>query len=128
MQRALWNASLIFCGMGVAVTFAWRRRLPDAQPQSFPSGGVLEDPKLAVVCKYGLPSSENLLLSPAFVASMCYRSRTANWVAEHLTAEDVSMRRVSRGNSSFVEDSRMPQPFRVSTADYDRSGWSRGHL
>ena len=78
-------------------------------------------------CKWGLPSDEHVLVKRGFCASLNYRTRIPNWVAEHLTnapAEESA----SRERSKFRQEEVVPSIFRASNSDYRDSDFSRGHL
>jgi DNA/RNA endonuclease G (NUC1) len=75
-----------------------------------------------------MPSTENVITTPAYVCSMNYRFRVPNWVAEHLTMENVQGRQASRAQANFYSDPAVPLLFRSINADYWDSGWSRGHM
>ncbi|WFD30439.1 nuclease [Malassezia sp. CBS 17886] len=66
----------------------------------------------------------------AYVSSYDRRLRHPLWTAEHLTAASIAKRPggPNRGQSVFVEDTRIPASFRSTNADYFRSGYDRGHM
>ncbi|KAJ2629310.1 nuclease [Coemansia sp. RSA 1290] len=53
--------------------------------------------------------------------------RNPNWVAEHLTRENLQGT-ADRADSEFHEDPDIPSSFRALLKDYYRSGYDRGHM
>eukprot|EP00966_Prymnesium_polylepis_P256281 5920173-Prymnesium_polylepis.1 len=103
------------------------REIPAAPPE--PSSTA--DDALAAarrVCPHGLPSSENIRTHHNYCASVNYRLRIPNWVAEHLTAAEVDDPTADRKHSRFKEDASVPASFRAGNEDYRNSNLSRGHL
>lgn len=60
---------------------------------------------------------------------LCYdaKHRQPRWVYERLT-EEALKGEVDRRNYGFQEDPMIPEPFRSTSKDYQRSGYDRGHL
>ncbi|KAK6541280.1 nuclease, variant 2 [Orbilia ellipsospora] len=54
--------------------------------------------------------------------------RNPAWVAEQITAESLVGGRSDRKNSTFLEDTSVPEKFRAKLKDYFRSGYDRGHM
>eukprot|EP00922_Rhytidocystis_sp_ex-Travisia-forbesii_P041522 GHVS01062018.1.p1 GENE.GHVS01062018.1~~GHVS01062018.1.p1 ORF type:complete len:355 (-),score=40.74 GHVS01062018.1:1041-2105(-) len=77
-----------------------------------------------------LPSQENLLLRKGFLCSVSYRTKVPNWVAEKLSSTEETPPEVQgdRSRSRFVADQDVPPMWRAKLSDYERSGYSRGHL
>jgi endonuclease G len=68
-----------------------------------------------------------------YLASISYRLKMPNWVAECLTPSDLHAKGsgVSRKRSSFKADPQVPENFRARLADYKAAsglGLNRGHL
>ncbi|KAF8819892.1 Dna/Rna non-specific endonuclease [Cardiosporidium cionae] len=74
-----------------------------------------------------LPSFENLRLRKSYLASINYRYRIPNWVAEKLAYEQLQGEGL-RENSHFRSDPSVPQLWRATQCDYHSSGFHRGHL
>jgi endonuclease G len=55
-------------------------------------------------------------------------TRTPLWVAEHLTRSDVEAAEGFGRRASFHAERTLPQGERAELADYERSGYDRGHL
>lgn len=50
-------------------------------------------------------------------------------MAEHLTVDSLKPSEgVGRGNSTFKEDSTVPDLYKAKLSDYLRSGYDRGHM
>jgi hypothetical protein len=84
-------------------------------------------------CKYGLPSMDNIIVRKSYVASMNFKTRTPNWVAERIFASNMSETTNVEGvalrhNSQFKSDQSIPESVRANVKDYWKSGYSRGHL
>ena len=82
-----------------------------------------------------LPSTEGLRIFRNFVLSYDRRTRNANWVFEHLSADHLPVYkkgggdvRPDRKDIEFFEDASIHQYFRSTNKDYLRSGYDRGHL
>ncbi|KAH8289970.1 hypothetical protein KR018_012431 [Drosophila ironensis] len=84
--------------------------------------------RMGQIMKYGFPGLDDLRLYSDFVLSYDRRNRVAHWVCEHLQAEHINSRRVSRRRRDYHPDMRVPSTFRSDLADYRRSGFDRGHL
>jgi len=80
-----------------------------------------------LICKYGFPSTTNLSFFATYVASVNYRTRIPNWVAERLTRETLQEGAVCR-KERFKIDTETPEIFRATNRDYRDSGFDRGHL
>ena len=78
---------------------------------------------------FGLPSTENILFNQDYVVAYDTKNRTAFWSAEHISkAIFAKSGSRDRRNSKFQEDERLPAVFRAKMADYQGSGFDRGHL
>lgn len=77
--------------------------------------------------RYGLPSNSNINLRLCYVSSLDHRMKVPVWVAEHLTVESTSGT-AHRKEARFREDADVPPLFRSQLGDYQRSGYSRGHM
>ena len=70
---------------------------------------------------------EQILRRKAYVASFNSQTLMPNWVAWQLTAEHADGH-VKRNSVSFRADEDVDEPYRVTTHDYSRSGFDRGHM
>lgn len=73
----------------------------------------------------GVPSQ--LLVNDAYASNFNRETLLPNWVAWRLTADHASGN-VQRKSASFTPDDRIDEAHRVTTYDYMRSGYDRGHL
>lgn len=70
---------------------------------------------------------EQRLTRKAYIASFNNRTLMPNWVAWKLTRQHTNGSQ-KRGQVKFEEDREVAPQHRVSTFDYNRSGFDRGHL
>lgn len=78
--------------------------------------------------KYGNPGPvSDFLLRSRYAASYNRALRNPNWVAEHLTRDNLKGT-ADRSTSEFHEDPHIPAMFRALLKDYYRSGYDRGHM
>ncbi|KAG0647737.1 nuclease [Hyphodiscus hymeniophilus] len=78
--------------------------------------------------QYGFPGPvADLATRNALISSFDRRLRNPSWVAEHITAESLSLANGDRKHSYFAEDGAVPEKFRGKLKDYARSGYDRGH-
>ncbi|KAJ2723999.1 nuclease [Coemansia sp. Benny D115] len=78
--------------------------------------------------KYGHPGPvSDFFTRSRYAASYNRALRNPNWVAEHLTQENLRGP-ADRATSEFHEDTQLPVPFRALLKDYFRSGYDRGHM
>jgi endonuclease G len=75
--------------------------------------------------RHDLP--EQLLVRKAYLCSFNRQTLMPNWVAWRLTAAH-TRGRLSREGVKFQEDEDVAPQYRVSTYDYNRSGYDRGHM
>lgn len=81
------------------------------------------------IVKHGFPSTDNLRSYEDFILSYDRRTRTANWVLEHLTPEKVTrVEGIERSKMKFLEDQSVHMFHRATNKDYQGSGYDRGHL
>ncbi len=71
--------------------------------------------------------AELRLEKTGFSLSFNYKMNIPNWVAWELNAEKL-VERESRKNSKFEPDPMLSPNIAVTTNDYKRSGWDRGHM
>ena len=70
--------------------------------------------------------SEQILYRHGYIASYNKDNKIPNWVAWHLTAAHTRGEAQRPGNA-WHEDPDVPRP-RATSADYRKSGWTRGHM
>eukprot|EP00918_Siedleckia_nematoides_P052878 GHVU01115438.1.p1 GENE.GHVU01115438.1~~GHVU01115438.1.p1 ORF type:complete len:615 (-),score=71.43 GHVU01115438.1:2534-4378(-) len=74
-----------------------------------------------------LPSYENIYLREGYLASVSYRNKIPNWVAERIGVDTIQGPG-SRAGLLFKADQQVPLPWRASTEEYRQRWYSRGHL
>ncbi|KAJ2156520.1 nuclease [Coemansia sp. RSA 552] len=78
--------------------------------------------------KYGNPGPvSDFMVRSRYAASFNRALRNPNWVAEHLTKDNLKGT-ADRADSVFREDAAIPAMFRALLKDYYRSGYDRGHM
>jgi DNA/RNA endonuclease G (NUC1) len=77
---------------------------------------------------FGVPDAEHLSEHLGYVASLNYKTRTPNFVVEHLTRERLAIEDGDRKFSTFHPNQTVFPLFRAGNEDYLRSGFSRGHM
>lgn len=85
--------------------------------------------RVSQIMRFGFPSLDNIRSFDDYILSYDRKTRTANWVFEHLTASHVQHNdAVDRSKSDFKADESIHQYFRADNSDYKKSGYDRGHL
>lgn len=80
------------------------------------------------VFQYGFPGPvADLRAAPSLTSSFDRARRNPHWVAEHITPQSLLLSGGNRRHSVFAEDLSIPEKFRAKLADYQRSGFDRGH-
>ena len=74
--------------------------------------------------RYGVPAADLVLYNRYYVLGYSYYFRQAKWALEII---DQSMQPLERAEN-FRPDYRIPDMFRADLADYEGSGYDRGHL
>ncbi|XP_022700480.1 endonuclease G, mitochondrial-like [Varroa jacobsoni] len=129
-------AGLAGAAIGAAATEVLRQnngvlvrvKAADPLPQTY-SPQLETTQRITEVMRLGFPGTDNIRYLSDYVLSYDKRNRTANWVMEHLTKENLrSIEEVSRTKCEFHEDQAIHPYFRSGVADYARSGFDRGHL
>ncbi|KAJ2334343.1 nuclease, partial [Coemansia sp. RSA 2673] len=93
-----------------------------APPAKFGRMSVVDDNTGNEFLKYGNPGPvSDFLLRSRYAASYNRALRNPNWVAEHLTQDNLKGT-ADRASSEFKEDPLVPAPFRALLKDYYRSG------
>lgn len=85
-----------------------------------------DDPSLRPESRYGMPGADQLLFNRDYIVGYSYLFRQPRWALELIDPEN-SADEVDR-DDSFREDLRIPEMFRATLADYNGSGFDRGHL
>ena len=108
------------------VSAASSPNLPVPYQSGVPQGKSNRTPE---IMQHGFPGFDNIRSYGNYVLSYDRRHRTANWVFEHLTREQVKkVEGISRTDSKFLPDSSIHPYFRSTNDDYHKSGYDRGHL
>ena len=74
--------------------------------------------------RYGMPAADQILFNRHYVLGYSYYFRQAKWALEIV---DPDLTDVERADN-FRPDYRVPKMFRADLADYENSGFDRGHL
>lgn len=94
---------------------------------------MLNLPSLRPETRYGMPSADQIIFNRDYVIGYSYYFRQAKWALELLDPEiepesfEEEEERVERANN-FRPDYRVPPMFRADLANYEKSGYDRGHL
>ena len=80
--------------------------------------------KISKETRYGMPAADQILFNRNYVIGYSYYFRQAKWALELLDSGEPGVVRKDR----FREDLRIPEKFRADLADYENSGYHRGHL
>ena len=109
-----------------ALVGEWQKRLqlPDAAPSSGNPASPLPDDVLLPALLEGTP--EKILVRRGYTVSYNLHHNLPNWVAWELTTDKL-VERESR-TDKFLPDPDLPADVAVTTDDYKRSGWDRGHM
>ncbi len=73
--------------------------------------------------QYGVPAADQIIFNRHYVLGYSYYFRQAKWALEIVNQNDVVERK-----DHFRPDYRIPEIFRTDLADYEGSGYDRGHL
>jgi endonuclease G len=84
---------------------------------------MLELPSLRNETRYGMPAADQVMFNRFFVVGYSYYFRQAKWTLE-IVDPDTGVER----HDNFRPDFRVPPMFRADLADYEASGFDRGHL
>jgi len=77
--------------------------------------------------KYGFPDTGSIMVRDDFAIGYDGLLRYARWSLEKLDRVSLTDR-VDRDGESFTVDPHVPDEFRATLADYQESGYDRGHL
>ena len=84
---------------------------------------MLELPSLRPETRYGMPAADKVLFNRHYSIGISYYFRQAKWALEIIDRK----RNIPRLDN-FRPDYRVPEIFRADLADYEGSGYDRGHL
>lgn len=73
---------------------------------------------------YGMPAADHVIFNRHYILGYSYYFRQAKWALEIIDSDDSD---IDRPNN-FRSDQRIPEMFRADLADYNESGYDRGHL
>jgi len=85
---------------------------------------MVEIPSLKPQTRYGMPAADQILFNRHYVIGYSYYFRQAKWALEIVDPDKTDVERAD----NFRSDYRVPQMFRADLADYQNSGYDRGHL
>lgn len=74
--------------------------------------------------RYGMPAADQILVNRFYTVGYSYYFRQAKWALEIVDPDDSDVERFD----NFRPDLRLPELFRADLADYEASGFDRGHL
>jgi len=81
-------------------------------------------PNLKRETRYGLPAADQILYNRHYVLGYSYYFRQAKWALEIVDSDTTDVKRAN----NFRPDYRVPERFRADKANYEGSGFDRGHL
>ena len=81
-------------------------------------------PELSRESRYGTPAADQIISNRHYTIGYSYYFRQAKWALEII---DPDLTEVERADN-FRPDYRVPEMFRADLADYQNSGFDRGHL
>jgi endonuclease G len=84
---------------------------------------MLDLPSLRNETRYGMPAADQVMFNRFFVVGYSYYFRQAKW-----TLETVDPKTGAERHDNFRSDFRVPPMFRADLADFEGSGFDRGHL
>ncbi len=84
----------------------------------------MNQPNLKRETRYGLPAADQILYNRHYVLGYSYYFRQAKWALEIVNPKAEDVQRAD----NFRPDYRVPERFRADLADYEHSGFDRGHL
>ncbi len=81
-------------------------------------------PGLRRETRYGTPAADQIVINRYYTIGYSYFFRQAKWALEIVDPDKTDVGRME----TFRPDYRIPQIFRADLADYEKSGYDRGHL
>jgi endonuclease G, mitochondrial len=85
---------------------------------------MVDIPSLRRETRYGMPAADQILFNRYYVVGYSYYFRQAKWALEIVDPNKTDLERAD----NFRPDYRIPEMFRADLADYESSGYDRGHL
>ena len=85
---------------------------------------MLDFPGARGETRYGVPAADLVLFNRHYVLGYSFYFRQAKWALEIVDRSTVQLERAD----DFRPDYRVPEMFRADLADYQGSGYDRGHL
>ncbi|MEQ1531086.1 MAG: DNA/RNA non-specific endonuclease [Methylococcales bacterium] len=85
---------------------------------------MFDIPSLRRETRYGMPAADQVLFNRHYVLGYSYYFRQAKWALEIVDPNSTDLQRAD----NYRPDYRIPEMFRVDLADYEKSGYDRGHL
>ena len=74
--------------------------------------------------RYGMPAADQIVVNRHYTIGYSYYFRQAKWALEIIDPDKTDVERFD----NFRPDLRVPEMFRADLADYEGSGFDRGHL
>ena len=93
----------------------------------FSGEGVTHPELRSVECKYGAPMRTTFLKNHNYIVSYNTSRKIPDWVLQCINKENLDGK-AKREKCSFKEDPRIAKLFSSSFYDYQKSGFSRGHM
>ena len=81
-------------------------------------------PGLRSETRYGMPAADQIVINRHYTIGYSYYFRQAKWALEIVDPDKTDVQR----SDNFRPDYRIPERFRADLADYEKSGYDRGHL
>lgn len=81
-------------------------------------------PGLKSETRYGMPAADQVVINRHYTIGYSYYFRQAKWALEIVDPDKTDVQRAD----NFRPDFRIPERFRADLADYEGSGYDRGHL
>jgi endonuclease G len=81
-------------------------------------------PGLRSESRYGMPAADQIVINRHYTIGYAYYFRQAKWALEIVDPDKTDVERAD----VFRPDYRIPEMFRADLADYEGSGYDRGHL
>ena len=81
-------------------------------------------PGLRSESRYGMPAADQIVINRHYTVGYVYYFRQAKWALEIVDPNTTDVQRAD----TFRPDYRIPEMFRADLANYEGSGYDRGHL
>ena len=89
---------------------------------------MLEIPSLRPESRYGIPAADLFLFNRLYIVGYSYLFRQPRWAMQMIDDATIRLEADFDRLDNFREDMRIPEMFRSTLEDYERSGFDRGHL